>query len=122
MTSSEDVEKIVAYLKLKPLGASMADCKGALESSLLDGRKVSAYEYWGFIEKSGNTLRLTQQGREFANGGARERTEVYRNLLRRSRAYKLPLERAFHNSIDCLLSSDVGSWWFDNVKEEIGKP
>lgn len=122
MTSSDDVEKIVQYLKLKPLGASIADCKAALDKAIIDGRKLSAYEHWGFVEKSNTGIRLTNMGRDFANGNSEKKIEIFRKVLRKSRAYSQALERAFHNNKDCILSSDVASLWFDNAKDEIGKP
>ncbi len=62
-TTMEDVTSLTSYLATKPMGATPADAKAVLEDGVLDGRKVSAYKFWGLIEEAEGRFKLLQRGR-----------------------------------------------------------
>ena len=65
-TTIEDVRAIIAYLKNKPTGATIAEAKAAVKKQLLDGRKVSAYKFWDITAKDNDRLKLSKRGWEIA--------------------------------------------------------
>src|SRR4051794_16144263 len=94
-TSVEDCEKVVAYLKGKPAGATVAQAKSVLDPKHLDGRKLKAYEAWGLVTNDGGRLNLTPEGREV--GRMPEAAAAhYRSVIARQAPYRSALERAFH--------------------------
>lgn len=43
-TTVDDVRGIVAYLKTKPTGATITEAKAVVDKTLVDGRKLAAYQ------------------------------------------------------------------------------
>jgi hypothetical protein len=62
-TTMEDVASITGYLVTKPMGATSAEARAVLEDGVLDGRKVSAYKFWGLLEEVEGRLKLRERGR-----------------------------------------------------------
>ena len=53
LTTGDDVKGIVGYLRNKPTGATLSEAKAALGGPALDGRKLSAYQFWQIVTKDG---------------------------------------------------------------------
>ena len=66
MTSEEDVNTIVEYLKTKATGASIEEAKAVIDKKYLDPRKITDYLAWGIVRKDGEKLKLDNLGREMA--------------------------------------------------------
>ncbi|PSR00419.1 MAG: hypothetical protein BRD48_01250 [Bacteroidetes bacterium QS_9_68_14] len=118
-TSVEDVEDIVSYLKTKVKGATVKEAKAALGKGALDGRKVSAYEAWGFVNNEEGRLALSEQGRRYAKASDEEKKEIYRRVIRNIRAYRAAAEWMFHQNHEQATNAEVGSHWYKYYPDEI---
>src|SRR5436190_24330198 len=99
LTTAEDVSDLVSYLKTKPTGATLTEAKAAIKKSVLDPRKFTAYTLWGFVQKDGDRIKLTQRGWDFAR---RPETapQIYRGVIDSIPPYKSVLEWAYHQKLD----------------------
>lgn len=116
-TTIEDAKSFCAYLKTKPTGASITDAKTVVSSKVIDGRKMSAYKYWGFIEEDGEKFRLSNRGRKVA-GDESSSIEACIEAVWSSGPYKAIVERAVHRSEQSLTALEVAAHWFEHFKSE----
>ena len=119
-TSAEDLASIIDYLKTKATGATIAEAKGAVDSKLLDGRKISAYVAWGFIEKDGERLKLTEPGRNFGRASDAGRKQLYGEAIRNIKAYHLAAEWFFHQKFSAVSAIDLAAHWHEHVSSDLG--
>jgi hypothetical protein len=119
LTLPDDVQEVVSYLKNKPTGATIAEAKATLNPKRLDGRKLSGYQAWGFVEKDANRLRLTPRGWAMArsNNGA---TEQFREAVDSIGAYRAALEWAFFQNFESLTNVDVAAYWHEHHTAALG--
>src|SRR5260370_6715488 len=94
LTTAEDVGALIAYLKTKPTGATINEAKAAIQKSVLDPRKFTAYTLWGFVNKEGERIKLTDRGWEFARKPEAQQ-EIYRRRKHPLSPYKKPFCKAF---------------------------
>lgn len=120
MTSSEDVEKIVSYLKTKATGATKSDIKSVIEDKYADNRKLNAYETWGFITRNGGNIKLTERGRKFSRASEDGKRKIYRKILKEVNPYNMALEWMFHQNIEKLTNIEVAAHWHEHCPEELG--
>jgi len=101
LTTADDVRDLVGYLKTKPTGATITEAKAAIKKQVLDARKFTAYQLWGFINKEGERIKLTQRGWDYARKPESEQ-EIYRRVIDSVPPYKSVLEWAFHQKLDSM--------------------
>ncbi|GAB3684557.1 TIR domain-containing protein [Salinisphaera aquimarina] len=118
-TSSEDVAKVIGYLKTKPTGASISEAKGIVGSQPIDSRKVSAYVFWELVEREGERLKLASRGWDIARN-KRSESDVYREIIDGIVPYRAALEWAYHQSFDSLTNVDVAAFWHEHHGESTG--
>lgn len=119
-TTLDDIREVTKYLASKPTGATIAEAKTVLDSKRLDGRKVTAFKFWGLIEESEDSkLKLTPLGREFVKNGEHEINALLQ-VIRNVPAYSAIIERAAHRHEDSLNTTEVGAHWHDHFREEAG--
>lgn len=116
-TSPDDVVAVVDYLKTKATGATLADAKAAIEKRLLDHRKMSAYVAWGFVERDGDKLKVSDLGRRFARASADERMSMFADVIRRTRAYRIAAEWLFHQNFKTITTVDLAAHWHEHVSD-----
>ena len=63
---------------------------------LRDGRKISAYKFWGFIDDTGGKMRVTDSGRKIAKDQFANRADVLKELIGRIPSYTAVVERSVH--------------------------
>ena|SRR5437899_372499 len=119
LTTAEDVRELVRYLKNKPTGATLTEAKAAVRRQALDGRKLSAYQTWGFITKEGERLRLTQRGWDYARKPESE-PDIYRRVIDSITAYKSVLEWAHHQGLAAITNVDVAAHWHEHHGQALG--
>lgn len=119
-TTAEDVEAIVGYLRTKATGASIADAKAALGKTLLDGRKLSAYETWGFLTKDTGRLRLTEVGRELSRASDERKRAIFSEVVRSIGPYRMAVEWLFHQRLDKVTNIEVAAHWHDHSPNKLG--
>src|SRR3990170_2582787 len=119
LTTAEDVRKIVSYLKNKATGATLDEAKAALSRSILDGRKVSAYQIWGIISKEGERIKLTTRGWELARNPSIE-ADVFRAAVDSIVPYRSALEWAYHQNFQAVTNVDVAAHWHEHHTKDLG--
>lgn len=117
-TTVTDVESICAYLATKPTGATLAEAKAVLDTSVLDGRKLSAYKTWRFIEESGNKIRITERGRLLVRANGARRADALRAAIGECSPYKGAIERAIHRQEHSVTATDLGAYWYDHFSDD----
>jgi hypothetical protein len=50
LTTAEDIDSIVGYLRNKPTGATVAEAKAVIKETM-DNRKLAAFVFWGVVSK-----------------------------------------------------------------------
>lgn len=118
-TTVEDVRGIVAYLKTKPTGATVTEAKAIVDKTLVDGRKLAAYQAWGLISRDGDRLKLSERGWEMARKSKAEGATL-REILDSVHPYRSALEWANHQKFDELSNVDVAAQWHEHHKEHLG--
>ena len=119
-TSADDVLTVASYLKRKATGATVAEAKAALKPKLLDGRKLAAYETWGFVLNDGNKLKLSSSGRELARATDSRKIALFAEVVSKIKPYKMAMEWASYQGFDQVDSSEVAAHWYEHSSEELG--
>lgn len=109
-TTLEDVEALLAYLKPKALGVPLKEARAVLDKKLLDGRKLSALEFWEIISREGDRLVLTQRGRKGARSDE-DKVSMFREILSSVRAYRTATDWAFQQGLPSVEAVDVAARW-----------
>lgn len=119
LTTADDVRQVVNYLKVKPTGATLAEAKAAIDKRVLDARKLSAYQAWGFIEKDGERMKLTSRGWELARKPETEGM-TFRAVIDGIIPYRSVLEWTFHQNLQTITHNDVAAHWHEHHSEFLG--
>lgn len=120
-TTLADVSAICAYLVTKPTGATVAEAKAVLDSSILDGRKVSAYRTWGLIEDNGEKMRLTERGRAIAKDKGARKAPVLRDIVSSIAPYRAAIERAVHRNDFAITAPDLAAHWYEHFRNDVSE-
>lgn len=115
----DDVDKIVAYLKTKPIGATLAEARSVMDPKALDGRKLNSYKTWGLVSLSGDKYGLTDEGRRISRDAA-ARPEVMRGVIDQIRPYRSAIEWAFHQGFDVLTVDELAAHWHQHHSDTLG--
>ncbi len=118
-TTVDDVRGIVAYLKTKPTGATITEAKAVVDKTLVDGRKLAAYQAWGLLSRDGERLKLSDRGWEMARKSKAE-SATLREVLDSVHPYRSALEWANHQKFEELTNVDVAAQWHAHHKEHLG--
>jgi hypothetical protein len=118
-TTTEDVSRLVEYLKTKPAGATVKDAKAVVDSKLLDHRKLKAYETWGFVKDAGGQMKLDERGWHLARK-PEEAGDVFLEVLDSIKPYRGALEWAHHQAFESVTVNDVAAYWIEHYKDELG--
>jgi len=119
LTTVDDVRNLVAYLKNKAMGATIAEIKAAVGANVVDPRKIAAYSVWKIIEKSGDRFKLTERGWRYARKTTAEQ-EVFREIIDSIVPYRSALEWAFHQHMVDASNVDVAAHWNDHHRDLSG--
>lgn len=115
----KDLETIIEYLRLKPLGASIKDVKSTLKATILSSGRINAYCGWGFVEQSGDTLLITEFGREFPNYSEAKKNDVFLSIVRQYPVYVKTLDYLFFQEITEITADDLASYWGTSHKQDV---
>jgi predicted nucleotide-binding protein with TIR-like domain len=119
LTTGDDVKAIVAYLKNKPTGATLAEAKAVVKSQVLDPRKVTAYQFWGVIQKDGERLKLAPLGWDLARKTKPEH-QIFREIIDAVPPYRSVLEWAHHQTMESVTNNDVAAHWDQHHSDALG--
>lgn len=119
LTTTDDVQTIVSFLRNKPTGATLAETRAALGGAAVDGRKLSGYQFWQIVTKENDRLKLTSRGWELGRKTKPDQT-VFREVLDGISAYRSALEWAFHQNLDSVTNVDVAAHWHEHHPDATG--
>ena len=118
-TTVDDIQAVSAYLVTKPIGATLAEAKAVVDKKRLDGRKINALKFWGFIEDDGNKMKITNQGRQLVKDSGAYQSEVLREVVRRVPPYLAVVERATHRHEETISATDVAAHWHEHFRSDV---
>jgi hypothetical protein len=118
LTTADDVRSIVKYLKSKPAGATLTEAK-AVSKTMVDGRKVSAYQSWDIVERSDSRLKLTDRGQRLARGSEDE-ASIFREIVDLKAPYRSVIEWGYHQGMEEIDTNDVAAQWHEHYREAVG--
>ncbi len=116
LATANDVRELVQFLKKRPFGVSISDISQPIKKRVFFPKKVAAYEYWRLVTRSGEHLKLSQLGWEFARSLEPE-ARIYRTLLSETPAYVEVLAWTLDQRIDVIAHTDVVSFWEEHCPE-----
>jgi predicted nucleotide-binding protein len=119
-TLPEDVTALCSYLVKKPTGVTLAEARRVLDARVLDGRKLNALKLWGLIDEAGDRLKVTPEGRTYANGDAKKRKDVLAGVIQRIGPYFAVIERAANRGEDSTSATDVAAHWHEHFEGDVG--
>lgn len=120
-TTLDDVGIICQYLAKKPMGATAAEARTVLDSKYLDGRKLTAFRFWGFVDETPEgRMKITEDGRTAIKGPS-ERTATLRKVIGRIDPYRAIVERAHHRREGFISAVDVAAHWHQHFKDEVSE-
>ena len=120
MLDINDVDSWTAYLRTKPAGTTPKEAEGVLGRSVTDGRKISGLVSWGLMQREGDKVTLTAEGRSYAMGSSHVKTRLLSAIVLNHSPYLGTLEWAAHNNIETMTSADVVARWLDYYRGEVG--
>jgi predicted nucleotide-binding protein len=115
-TTMQDVIAITGYLSTKAMGATMAEAKAVVEDGVLDGRKVSAYKFWGLLEEADGRMKLTERGRTAGRNKGANVSEAMLAVVKNTPAYAAIVERAIHRNERTFTAVEVATHWHDHFR------
>lgn len=119
-TTMADVTTLCRYLATKPIGATMAEAKAVIESSVLDGRKINALKFWGLVEADEATgkIKLSDLGRALTKNKFAHKADCLRKVIRAVPAYMSIVERAIHSKEHTTTTNEVAAHWHKHFSDE----
>ncbi|MCC2031846.1 TIR domain-containing protein [Microbacterium allomyrinae] len=118
-TGVDDALAVVAYLKSKPTGATLAEAKAVIDNRVLDGRKLNAYQVWGLVEQEGEKYKLTDRGRRLARD-PESSPQIFREVINSIPTYRSAIEWAYHQKFDTISVDDLAANWHAHHREALG--
>jgi hypothetical protein len=113
-----DVEAVCGYLLSKPTGATQAEAKAVLDSSILDQRKIGALKFWGLIVVDDDTgkMRLSERGRAVARDKGARKAKPLREAIAETEGYRAVVERAVHRNELTIAAAEVAAHWHQHFR------
>ncbi len=118
-TTIEDIDALFAYLKGQVGWVPLDKVRKTIDSKYADNRKLEACRYLGLLDRDGTNVRLSEQGRMYADGDDAARAEVLRAALKRAPLYFQTLEWIHHGKRDEPTKTDVGNYWHDKQQDQL---
>ena len=121
-TTLEDIDAVCKYLATKPTGATLAEAKAVMDKKRLDGRKLTALKFWELIEDTDDDkMKITEQGRRCIRDSGATRSDVLRQVIRKSAPYAAVVERAVHGDEESFAATDVAAQWHDHFRSDVSE-
>ncbi len=119
-TTMTDITSLCGYLNTKPIGATVAEAKAVIDSSVLDGRKLNALKHWGLIEtdETSGKIKLTDSGRALAKNKFAAMSKQLRQSIRGVPAYMAIVERAAHSKEYTVAANEIAAHWHKHFPGE----
>lgn len=118
-TTLDDINAVCGYLMTKPIGATLAEAKAVVDNKRLDGRKLAALKFWGFIEDDGSRMKITDRGRWSVRNSGSSQNEALREVVRQVRPYGAVVERVAHRREETIAATEVAAYWHEYFRNDV---
>lgn len=116
-TTVEDLDKLAAFLRPTFGWVSLTKVKSNLEK-VSDNRKIEAARWLGLIQRDGQNIEITAEGRAWASAqDPAEKTRIFASLLAAAPLYAQTLEWMYHANKTEPTKTDVGDQWYKHYSE-----
>ena len=121
-TTVADIDAVCGYLVTKPTGATLAEAKAVVNKRHLDGRKLSAFKFWGLINDDvGNKMKVTDRGRRCVSDSGAARSEALREVIRDVYPYDAAVERVMHRREETISATDLAAHWHEHFRSDVSE-
>ena len=117
-TTAADADAICQYLITKPTGATLQEARAVIDKKVLDGRKITAFKRWGFIDGENDKLMILERGRKVARDNGAKRSEAFREVVSAISPYNAAIERVAHREESTLTALELAAHWFEHFKDQ----
>lgn len=113
LATTTDLREAIRFLKHHPEGITAVQAMDAFRKRIFDARKVSAYEFWKIVLRTGDRLKLTSLGWELAKCLTPE-AQLYRTVLSNIAPYHSGLQWIGEQHLEMVTHLDIGDFWREN--------
>src|SRR3954451_24572987 len=106
-TTEVDLDKVSAYLRNQVGWVALERIRKAIPPKHADSRKIEAMRHLGLLDRDGENVKLTPEGRDFAAGDATRRASIIRARLRADPLYNATLEWMHFNDKTTVTKTDI---------------
>jgi hypothetical protein len=117
--SQDDIDKILAYLKTKPMGSKEVDLKAALSAKYADPRKYGFFDLIDLFSRDNGIFKLKSTGINYLNGEQEQKKQLIRTAISKFKPYYAILEWAYHNNEDSLDADNTKLYWVQHFEQDI---
>ncbi len=118
ITTAEDIDAVVGYLRNKPTGATPKEARAVIQDAM-DSRKIAAFIFWGIIVRDGEKIKLASRGWDLARK-TKTKAQVLREILDSVVPYRSALEWIHHQKLESVTNSDVAAHWHEHNSDSLG--
>jgi hypothetical protein len=119
-TTETDLEKVSGYLRNQVGWVELDRIRKAIPTKHANAMKIEAMRHLGLLDRDGENVKLTGDGREYASGDADKRAEILRKRLKADRLYSATLDWAHYGGKTTITKTEIANYWHDNHPDEIG--
>lgn len=119
-TTEVDLDKVSSYLKSQVGWVSLDKIRKAIPAKHANAMKIEAMRHLGLLDRDGDNVKLTTDGRDYAGGDAAKRAEIMRKCLRADLLFSATLDWMHFNDKTSATKTDVANYWHDNHAADIG--
>jgi len=110
-TTEVDLDKVSGYLKSQVGWVDLDKIRKAIPAKHANGMKIEAMRHLGLLERDGENVKLTTDGRDYAGGDIAKRAEIMRKRLRADSLFYATLESMHFNDKTSVTKTDVANYW-----------
>ncbi|UCH90161.1 MAG: nucleotide-binding protein [Thermoplasmata archaeon] len=120
LTSHEDVDQIVYFLRNHPDGTTVTEAVTVLPRQLLEPQKINSYVHWNIIVMDGDKIKLGPIGEKLSKISPEHHYLVYGEIIRQLKPYASAIQWMFQKDFNEITNIEVSSHWHSHYKEDLG--
>lgn len=120
-TTEADLRVVTGYLKSQVGWVPVDRIRKAVPPKHANAMKVDAMRRLGLIDRDGQNVKLTTDGREFAEGDADGQAAVIEKRLKADELYHQTLEWMHYSGKSNPTKTDIANYWHDDHQAVIGE-
>jgi len=120
LTKESDVEAICSYLNSYPNGITITEAMTSMPRQIFDPQKINAYVVWGFVDKTGDLLKLTPLGSDLINIAPGHMYLIYQKVIFNLEPYRSAVGWMFQKDFSEITNIEIATYWQLNFKAYLG--